>query len=477
MRTGGWVSFVARVMEILVKAGQFLLSLSFLIVLHELGHFIPARLFKTRVEKFFLFFDIKGALWQKKIGETVYGIGWLPLGGYVKIAGMIDESMDKEQMAKPAQPWEFRSKPAWQRLIIMLGGVTVNLILGVLIYGLVFFVWGERDLKLDALPYGMSFAQPLEDAGLQDGDIVLTLGGQAVTRTRDFQDLVFGGQVTSAEVLRDGEVTTLNFPTELGQVLVDRKDDMPSGSAPFSVNFPTIIDRVMPASGAERAGLEPGDGILAVNGESTPYFQTLVEALGRHAGETVTLTVTRSGGDANPDPELGQPLPSNGTLALDAEVDADGKLGFYPIEVESLDGFQFVERSFGPVDALSEGARKTKTTLTNYVSSLRFLFRPGGAQQLGGFITLGSIFSPQWDWRSFWNITALLSIILAFMNLLPIPALDGGHVMFLLYEMISGRKPSDKVMEYGQLIGLLLVGSLMLLANGNDLWKWFTGRF
>ena len=236
--------------------------------IRDSGHFIPARLFKTRVEKFFLFFDIKGALWQKKIGETVYGIGWLPLGGYVKIAGMIDESMDKEQMAKPAQPWEFRSKPAWQRLIIMLGGVTVNLILGVLIYGLVFFVWGERDLKLDALPYGMSFAQPLEDAGLQDGDIVLTLGGQAVTRTRDFQDLVFGGQVTSAEVLRDGEVTTLDFPTELGQVLVDRKDDIPKGSTPFSVNFPTIIDRVMPASGAERAGLEPGDGILAVNGES-----------------------------------------------------------------------------------------------------------------------------------------------------------------------------------------------------------------
>ena len=464
-------------MEILVKAGQFLLSLSFLIVLHELGHFIPARLFKTRVEKFFLFFDIKGALWQKKIGETVYGIGWLPLGGYVKISGMIDESMDKEQMAKPAQPWEFRSKPAWQRLIIMLGGVTVNLILGVLIYGLVFFVWGERDLKLDTLPYGLSFAQPLEDAGLQDGDVVLTLGGEAVTRTRDFQDLVFGGQVTSAEVLRNGQPTTLDFPVELGQVLVDRKDDIPSGTAPFSVNFPTIIDRVMPASGAERAGLQAGDGIVGVNGESTPYFPDLVEALGRHAGKTVTLSVVRTATEARDNPEFSQPLPATGTLALDAEVDATGKLGFYPVEVESLDGFQFVERSFGPVDALSEGARKTKTTLTNYVSSLRFLFRPGGTQQLGGFITLGSIFSPKWDWKSFWNITALLSIILAFMNLLPIPALDGGHVMFLLYEMISGRKPSDKVMEYGQLIGLLLVGSLMLLANGNDLWKWFTGRF
>ena len=464
-------------MEILVKAGQFLLSLSFLIILHELGHFIPARLFKTRVEKFFLFFDIKGALWQKKIGETIYGIGWLPLGGYVKISGMIDESMDKEQMAKPAQPWEFRSKPAWQRLIIMLGGVTVNLILGVLIYGLVFFVWGERDLKLDTLPYGLSFAQPLEDAGLQDGDVVLTLGGKAVTRTRDFQDLVFGGQITSAEVLRDGQTTTLDFPVELGQVLVDRKEDIPSGTAPFSVNFPTIIDQVMPSSGAERAGLQAGDGIVGVNGESTPYFPDLVEALGRHAGETVTLSVVRNASDAQNNPEVSRTLPTNGTLTLNAEVDAAGKLGFYPMQVEALDGFQFVERSFGPVAALSEGALKTKTTLTNYVSSLRFLFRPGGTQQLGGFITLGSIFSPKWDWKSFWNITALLSIILAFMNLLPIPALDGGHVVFLLYEMISGRKPSDKVMEYGQLIGLLLVGSLMLLANGNDLWKWFTGRF
>jgi len=464
-------------MEILVKAGQFLLSLSFLIVLHELGHFIPARLFKTRVEKFFLFFDIKGALFKKKIGETVYGIGWLPLGGYVKIAGMVDESMDKEQLAKPPQPWEFRSKPAWQRLIIMLGGVTVNLILGVLIYGLVFFVWGERELKLDALPYGLSFAQPLEEVGLQDGDIVLTLGGQAVTRSRDFNDLVFGGRVTSAEVLRDGQPRTLDFPVELGQVLMERKDDIPKGTKPFSVNFPTVIDRVMPASSAERAGLIPGDEIIAVNGEPTPFFPDLVETLLRHAEETVTLSVLRTGKEQAANPEFTRPtLQDDDALSLKAEVDENGKLGFYKVEVEALEGFEFTERTFGPLSALSEGARKTRSTLTNYVSSMRFLFKPGGAQQLGGFITLGSIFSPEWNWRSFWNITALLSIILAFMNLLPIPALDGGHVMFLLYEMVSGRKPSDRALEYGQLIGLLLVGSLMLLANGNDLWRWFTGR-
>ena len=466
-------------MEILVKAGQFLLSLSFLIILHELGHFIPARLFKTRVEKFFLFFDIKGALFQKKIGETVYGIGWLPLGGYVKIAGMVDESMDKEQLAKPAQPWEFRSKPAWQRLIIMLGGVTVNLILGVLIYAGVFLVWGERDLRMDNLPYGLSFAAPLEDAGFQDGDVVLSLGGETVQETGDFQRLVFGGQVTSAEVVRDGAPVVLDFPVELGQVLVDRKEDIPEGDAPFSINFPTIIDRVMTGSAAERAGLEPGDRILAVQGQSTPYFSDLIAALGIHAGQTVKLDVERTPtGEVGGNPEFDRPRPlgASGSLSLPVDVGSDGKIGFYPKEFKDLDGFTFTEREFGPLEALDEGASKTWTTLSNYVSSLRFLFRPGGTQQLGGFITLGSIFSPQWNWRSFWNITALLSIILAFMNLLPIPALDGGHVMFLLYEMISGRKPSDKVMEYGQLIGLLFVGSLMLLANGNDLWKWFSGR-
>jgi len=466
-------------MEVLIKASQFLLSLSFLIVLHELGHFIPARLFKTRVEKFFLFFDIKGALYQKKIGETTYGIGWLPLGGYVKIAGMVDESMDKEQMAKPPQPWEFRSKPAWQRLIIMLGGVTVNLILGVAIYAMVFFVWGEQDLKMNSLPYGLSFAQPLEEAGLQDGDVVLTLGGDPVAQSKDFQRLVFGGEVTSAEVMRDGVKETLNFPIELGQVLVDGKDKMPSGTAPFSINYPSIIDRVIPGSGAEAAGLQSGDQILAVDSESTPYFADLVAALGRYSGQTVALSVLRSSTPKTAQStEFERPRPrTEGPILLTTKVDDTGKIGFYPQDFKTLDGFEFVERDFGALEALSAGADKTATTLNNYVSSLRFLFRPGGSKQLGGFLTLGSIFSPQWNWQSFWNITALLSIILAFMNLLPIPALDGGHVVFLLYEMISGRKPSEKVMEFGQLIGLILIGGLMLLANGNDLIKWFTGQF
>jgi len=469
-------------MEILVKAGQFLLSLSFLIVLHELGHFIPARLFKTRVEKFFLFFDIKGALFQRKIGETVYGIGWLPLGGYVKIAGMIDESMDKEQMAKPPEPWEFRSKPAWQRIIIMLGGITVNLILGVLIYSMVLFVWGEQDLRIDKAPYGLSFVEPLKEAGLQDGDVILSLEGQPVRYTDDFRKAVFGSQVRSAEVLRGGVRQTLDFPVELGQVLLDQSKEMKRGTTPINVNLPTIVDRLNPGSGAEKAGLRSGDQIVSIGGIATPYFGNVVEALAGFAGQDeVAIGIVRQNGNGDKRPAVdrsAQPLPrmDSESLSLKASVDVDGKLGFFPVAYDALDGYEFEDLQFGPVAALAGGWDKAWSTLSGYVSSMRFLFRPGGSQQLGGFITLGSIFSPEWNWRSFWNITALLSLILAFMNLLPIPALDGGHVMFLLFEMISGRKPSERFMEYSTLIGLLFVGTLMLVANGNDLWKWFTGQ-
>lgn len=465
-------------MEILIKAGQFLLSLSFLIVLHELGHFIPARLFKTRVEKFFLFFDIKGALFSRKIGETVYGIGWLPLGGYVKIAGMIDESMDKEQMAKPAQPWEFRSKPAWQRLIIMLGGVTVNLILGVLIYGMVFWVWGDRDLRLDRLPYGMSFEAPLLDAGFRNGDILISLDGQAVERTDDFRRIVFGSQVMEAEVIRDGAPTTLKFPVELGQVLLDHSGEEDGGGMPISINLPAIVDRVPGGGGAAAAGIQPGDRIISIQGTPTPYFEDVRAALAGLAGrDDVEVGLIRAKGNVALDRIATPQPPSQRESVVTASVDQDGKLGFFPVSFEDQQGFEFLEREFGFGEAMVGGAEKAYSTLSGYVSSLRFLFRPGGSKQLGGFITLGSIFSPEWNWKSFWNITALLSLILAFMNLLPIPALDGGHVMFLLFEMVSGRKPSEKVLEYGQLIGLLIVGALMLVANGNDIWKWATGQF
>ena len=346
-------------MEAFIQASQFLLSLSFLIVLHELGHFIPARLFKTRVEKFFLFFDIKRALFQKKIGDTVYGIGWLPLGGYVKIAGMIDESMDKEQMAQPAQPWEFRSKPAWQRLIIMLGGVTVNLILGVVIYGMVFFVWGDRDLRIDALPYGLSFEEPLRELGLQDGDVLVSLGGEEIQRVDDFRRMAFNGNVTEAEVVRGGIRQSVQFPTELGQFLLDASEDLPKGEAPFKVNFPSIVASVSPGSGAADAGLQSGDRIVSVDGRPTPYFFDVVEALADYKGqEDVPIGIVRYGDAGQPD-QVSTPKPaSDGNLTLKARVDQDGKLGFFPLQFDALDGFVFEEKTYTMAEAATSSAVK-----------------------------------------------------------------------------------------------------------------------
>jgi len=444
-------------MEILIKATQFLMSLSLLIVLHELGHFIPARLFGIRVEKFYLFFDIKWSLFKRKIGDTVYGIGWLPLGGYVKISGMIDESMDVEQMKKPAEPWEFRSKPAWQRIIVMLGGVTVNFLLAIAIYAMTLFVWGDQQLRNDGLPYGLAFAPALVEAGFVDGDRIVALEGETVEFADDIRARILSGPVVHATVERSGEMVDLTFEKELGQILVDGHIKQA-----FQVNFPTVVQKVNPGSAADMGGLKVGDRIVSVAGESAPYFIGLKQLLGERSGETaVEVGVMREG------------MP----VALSFDVSEQGTLGFNAKTLNDFEGFGFEQVSFGASEALGGGWKKTGDQLSSYVGSMRFLFKEGGAQQLGGFITLGSIFSSTWDWQSFWSITAFLSLILGFMNLLPIPALDGGHVMFLLYELISGRKPSDKAMEFGQLIGLIFVGGLLLLANGNDLWRWATGQY
>lgn len=443
-------------MEILIKATQFLMSLSLLIVLHELGHFIPARLFGIRVEKFYLFFDVKWSLFKTKIGDTVYGIGWLPLGGYVKIAGMIDESMDLEQMKKPAESWEFRSKPAWQRIIVMLGGVTVNFLLAVLIYAMTFFVWGDNQLRNDGLPYGLAFAPALIEVGFQDGDRIVALEGETVEFADDIRRRILSKAVHHATVERGGAPIDIAFEQELGAIIVDHKI-----KNPFQVNFPTIVKKVT-SSSAQDGGLQVGDKIISVAGESTPYFLGLRAALMDVAGEAdVAVGVEREGA----------------RLELAIDVSEDGILGFNARTADDFEDFGYEHVEYGAGASLVGGWNKTGAQLTGYVNSMRFLFKKGGAQQLGGFITLGSIFSSTWDWHSFWNITAFLSIILAFMNLLPIPALDGGHVMFLLYELISRRKPSDKVMEYGQLLGLIFIGGLLLLANGNDLWRWATGQY
>lgn len=435
----------------LIKGGQLILSLSLLIVLHELGHFVPAKLFKTRVEKFYLFFDVKFSLFKKKIGETVYGIGWLPLGGYVKISGMIDESMDTEQMALPAQPWEFRAKPTWQRLIIMLGGVTVNLILGFLIYMMVMFVWGRTVITNDALTYGLSPTPQAQAIGFADGDKVLNVDGIVLEDAMDVNKWLFLRGATSVEVQRtNGEKAAIRVPEGFGKQL------FASGEMfPLIPSMPAVIERVVANSPANLAGILPGDEIVAVNGKAVSSMLQIQQALEQREGSEVVLKILRNGTEEH-------------ILISDLQ---ENTIGVY---------FEMMrptakEVSYGAAESIKQGFAYGYWTLYDYVAQFKFIFTKKGASQLGGFGTIASLFPSKWDWRVFWERTALISIILAFMNVLPIPALDGGHVVFLTYEMLTGRKPHQKVLEYAQMIGLFLLLALFVYANGNDLYRFLTG--
>ena len=429
---------------LLIKVIQFFLSLSLLIVLHELGHFIPARLFGTRVEKFFLFFDIKFALFKKKIGETVYGIGWLPLGGYVKISGMIDESMDKDQMQKPPQSWEFRSKPAWQRLIIMLGGVTVNLILGVLIYIMIMFVWGKTIVTENNVPNGLEVSPLVEELGFQDGDVILSFDGTPLENLNDaFRILLVRSPETARVLHADGTTETIAIPDDFGQQL------FASGERPFSFLVLAKIMSVESNSPAEQAGLLSGDIIRGINGEDINSWYEVVQTFSDYDKSQVELRIERDG------------LMKSYSMA----VRDDNTIG---IRVESPDVSE-TEINYSIDESIVEGIRYGYWTLYDYVAQFKFVFTKQGASQLGGFGTIGSLFPGTWDWQAFWHTTALISIILAFMNVLPIPALDGGHVMFLVYEMVTGRKPHDRVMEVAQMIGIFLLLGLFVYANANDL--------
>ena len=432
-------------MEIfLIKAGQLILSLSILIVLHELGHFIPARLFGTRVEKFFLFFDIKFALFKKKIGETVYGIGWLPLGGYVKISGMIDESMDKEQMQQPPQPWEFRSKPAWQRLIIMLGGVTVNLILGVLIYIMIMFVWGKTIVTESSVPNGLEVSPLVEELGFRDGDVILSFDGAPLENLNDASRILLVRSPETARVRHaDGTTETIAIPDDFGYQL------FASGERPFSALVVPKIMSVESESPAEYAGLLSGDIIRGINGEDINSWQEVLQTFANYDKSELELIIERDG------------LIKSYSMA----VREDNTIG---VRVESPD-VSATELAYSLDESIAEGIRYGYWTLYDYVAQFKFVFTKQGASQLGGFGTIGSLFPGTWDWQAFWHTTALISIILAFMNVLPIPALDGGHVMFLTYEMITGRKPHDRVMEVAQMIGIFLLLGLFVYANANDL--------
>ena len=429
-----------------VKAIQLLMSLSLLIVLHELGHFIPARIFKTRVEKFFLFFDVKFALFKKKIGETTYGIGWLPLGGYVKISGMIDESMDKEQMLQPPQPWEFRSKPAWQRLIIMLGGVTVNLILGFLIYMMILFVWGKYTLASEDLPLGIEPTPVVSKLGFETGDQILTVNGKVLENVLEINKHFLLRDVHTVKVKRqNGETTTLSIPEDIGSQMFESGEMFP-----FSPVFPAILDSIIPNSPAASSGLLVADKILSINGVSVNQWSDFKNNMTDESTE-IRLVYQR-----NRDID---------TLSI--VTASDGTLGVYP----KYDHFSFTLERLSLSESIVEGFNYGYWTLHDYVAQFKYIFTTKGASQLGGFGAIGNMFPSQWDWKGFWSSTALISIILAFMNILPIPALDGGHVMFLFYEIITGRKPNDKFMEYAQMFGFFLLLALVIYANGNDLYR------
>ena len=448
-------------MEIVIKLSQFLLSLSLLIVLHELGHFIPAKLFKTRVEKFYLFFDIKYSLFKKKIGDTEYGIGWLPLGGYVKISGMIDESMDKEQMALPPQPWEFRSKPAWQRLIIMLGGVTVNFILAFIIYIGMTFAYGELYISNSDLKDGVWITNPvIEKSGLKTGDKIVSVDGVNADRFHELNEKILLGKEVVVE--RNGLEQKIVLPVDfINQLMNGKKISVVELRLPFIVS--SIEDK-----SPNKSSVKEKDIITNFNGVSVQYADQVIAAVKDLKGKTVPAIVKRDGKE----------------VALSIVVSDSSKMGIQyaarlPYDnLEKLRLYPIRKQSYGFFESFPVGIQRGKDQLVGYGKQLQMIFNPstGAYKGVGGFKAIFDIFPASWSWEAFWSITALLSIMLGVMNLLPIPALDGGHVMFLLYEIISRKKPSDKFMENAQMVGFVLLISLLLFANGNDIYKAIIGK-
>ena len=438
----------------LVKALQLILSLSILVLVHEFGHFIFARIFKVRVEKFYLFFDPWFSIFKfkPKNSDTEYGVGWLPLGGYCKISGMIDESMDKEAMAQPPKPYEFRSKPAGPRLMIMVAGVLFNFLLALFIYSMVLFTWGDTFLPLKNVKAGMDYSETFHNVGFQDGDILLKADDTELERFGEdcFRRVLNAQTVT---VLRGGVETVIPIPEDMAQrVMRDKK-----GFA--SYRFPMVVRELGKTESGESpaavAGLQPGDSIVSINGIVTPSFYEVGEVLAQNKDKDVLVGFYRAG------------IPQTLTL----HTDTAGKMGIY--SVSPFDMYQTVTRKYGFFESFPAGVMLGVNTLKGYVSDMKYVFTKEGASSLGGFGTIGSLFPAEWDWHSFWMKTAFLSIILAFMNILPIPALDGGHVMFLLYEVIARRKPSDKFLEYAQVTGMFLLFALLIYANGNDIFRFF----
>ncbi|MCA0383866.1 MAG: RIP metalloprotease RseP [Bacteroidetes bacterium] len=444
-----------------VKVGQLLLSLSILVILHEFGHYITARWFGCRVERFFLFFDPWFSLFKKKVGDTVYGIGWLPLGGYVKISGMIDESMDKEQLALPPEPWEFRSKPAWQRLIIMIGGVTVNILLAFIIYAGILMVWGEKKIVNASLKYGIEVQDSLMlELGFKDGDKVVALDGKPVENYYDvIPTLILS---STATIERNGQQQTLTMPRNLiGKLVEKKRRDVPL----IGIRYPMMIGADTGVSA--RYGWKRFDKVIAINGKPTAFFTDAVAVMEQHKNKQVNFTLLR-----NAD-----------TLQSTVQLDSTGYVADLRIigKPESLEEAGVVDYEvikYGFFAAIPAGIRMAGDKLSWYIDQFKMILSPEteAYKGVGGFKAMGNVFPGSWDWESFWTITAFFSIVLAFMNLLPIPALDGGHVLFTLVEMITGRKPNQKFLEYAQVVGMVLLLGLMLYANGNDWLGWGRGK-
>ena len=434
-------------MVVLIKALQLIVSLSILVMVHEFGHFLFARLFKTRVEKFRLFFDPWFAIWKKKIGETEYGIGWLPLGGYVKISGMIDESMDKEQMKQPPQPYEFRSKNAFQRLMIMIGGVLFNIILAFIIYISVLWVWGEQYLPVKNMPYGVVVNQSAQEIGFRNGDKLISVAGKEIDNFSKFVPEILLTQAPYVSVERDGKIENVVITNDDFVLLMrQKKADFFSPRIPFEIgDFPKD-------SPARDAGFQKGDRLVAFNGHPMIFHDQYVDSLSMYKNKVVEITVNRGEIDTT----------------LSVQLSEEGKMGVlvgYPTELFALETTRY---NF--IQSIPAGISKGVQSIVDYIKQIKLLLTPEtkAYEQLGGFIRIGSIFPDVWDWHSFWNLTAFLSIILAIMNILPIPALDGGHVVLLIYEIVTRRKPSEKFLEYAQITGMVILFALLIYANMND---------
>jgi len=448
----------------LIRVLQFMLAISLLVLLHEGGHFFFSKLFGVRVEKFYIFFDWKFSLFKfkPKNSDTEYGIGWLPLGGYCKIAGMIDESFDTEQMKQPVQPYEFRSKPAWQRLLIMIGGVLVNFLLALFIYSMILFYWGDSYIPVKDMTKGMKFNQEAKSYGFQDGDILV---GTENGTFKDFSADLYReiSEARRVDIIRDGKQMSISLPGDLNLLNMIKAD--PSFVRPL---LPARIDSVMAGSPAEKAGMKAGDHILAVNGSPVDSYNEFVDQLGRREDLLLTAKTQADslkartvsivfGNDARTD---------TATVVLTPEL----KLGFFAPSIAAL--YKPVTIEYSLLESIPAGIKYGWHVLASYVDDMKYVFSAEGAKSLGGFGAIGSLFPPMWDWYMFWKMTAFLSIILAFMNILPIPALDGGHVLFLIYEMITRRKPSEEFMIRAEYVGFGILILLMVVANLNDILRW-----